>query len=342
MRRARRARPRRRAGARAGALPRDLPPRRRRARRRDAKTRLAEIIERLATLGTAFSQNVLADEQGFALCSTTRPILPACRISCAKRMKAEAQERGTGRPRRHAVALERRAVPAILRAPRPARKGVPRLDRARRQRRRDRQQGDHRRDGGAARRARAAARLRRLSPTTGSTTRWRRRRPPCATCSDRCGRRRASARSPTATPCRRWCRRRAAISRSRRGTGATTPRSCASAAAISTRRRSSPISQLDRMIEAAFYTADRLFGLRFERAHGRSGLASGRARLGGARRGRRPSRPVLRRLFRAPLEAQRRLDDVAARPGEARRRHPAADRQCHEFRQGRRTASRRC
>src|SRR5579863_4682295 len=32
-----------------------------------AKQRLAEIIERLATLGAAFSQNVLADEQSFAL-----------------------------------------------------------------------------------------------------------------------------------------------------------------------------------------------------------------------------------------------------------------------------------
>ena len=32
-----------------------------------AKTRLAEIVERLAELGTAFSQNVLADEQAFTL-----------------------------------------------------------------------------------------------------------------------------------------------------------------------------------------------------------------------------------------------------------------------------------
>ena len=32
-----------------------------------AKKRLAEIIERLAALGTTFSQNVLADEQAFAL-----------------------------------------------------------------------------------------------------------------------------------------------------------------------------------------------------------------------------------------------------------------------------------
>src|SRR5262249_59902620 len=32
-----------------------------------AKSRVAEIGERLATLGTAFSQNVLADEQAYAL-----------------------------------------------------------------------------------------------------------------------------------------------------------------------------------------------------------------------------------------------------------------------------------
>ena len=48
--------------------------------------------------------------------------------------------------RHHPAALQRRAVPAILVAARSAREGVPRLDRARRQRRQDRQQGDHRRD----------------------------------------------------------------------------------------------------------------------------------------------------------------------------------------------------
>ena len=55
-------------------------------------------------------------------------------------------------------------------------------------------------------------------------------------------------------------------------------------------------------------------------------LASRRAGLGGARRRRQPPRPLLRRLFRAPVQAQRRLDDDAARPGEARRRHPPARR----------------
>ena len=112
--------------------------------------------------------------------------------------------RPAGQARHHALALQRRAVPAILRPPRSAREGLPRLDRARRRRRRDRQQGDHRRDGGAARRAGAAARLRRPSRITGSTTRWRRRRRRCAACSNASGRRRARARWPTATPCRRW------------------------------------------------------------------------------------------------------------------------------------------
>ncbi len=50
-----------------------------------AKQRLTEIIERLAVLGTAFSQNVLADEQAFALRLTDEPSLPACPASCARR-----------------------------------------------------------------------------------------------------------------------------------------------------------------------------------------------------------------------------------------------------------------
>ncbi len=44
-----------------------------------------------------------------------------------------------------------------------------------------------------------------------------------------------------------------------------------------------PYLNLDRLIEAAFYTAERLFGLRFTRAHRRAGLASRRAGLGGQR-----------------------------------------------------------
>ena len=97
-----------------------------------------------------------------------------------------------------------------------------------------------------------------------------------------------------------------------------------------------PYLQLDRMIAAAFETARRLFGITVDAAQRRAGLASGRARLGGAGSRRAPSRPVLRRLFRPAVQAQRRLDDDAARAGQARRRGPAAGVQRHELLQGRR------
>ena len=208
-----------------------------------AKARLAEIVERLAALGTDVSARTCWPTSNPRRSSSKpRTTSPACRISCARRPREEAQERGLAG--KHAITLSRSSVEPFLQSslpPRPAREGVPRLDRARRQRRGDRQQGADRRDGGAARRARPAPRLsdlRRLSA--------RRRhgedagggaRPAC----NRCGRRRASARSPTATPCRNSSAPRAAISSSRPGTGATTPRSCARRAAISTKPSSSPI-----------------------------------------------------------------------------------------------------
>ena len=97
-----------------------------------------------------------------------------------------------------------------------------------------------------------------------------------------------------------------------------------------------PYFQLHHIIDAAFYTAYKLFGLTFER---RKDIAAWHPdvlawEVLGA--GRPPSRAVLRRLFRAHLQAQRRLDDDAARPGEARRRHPPAGRQRDELQQGRR------
>ena len=135
--------------------------------------------------------------------STARPISPACRTSCARRRAAAADRaRHEGQARHHPAALQRRAVPAVLVAARSAREGVPRLDRARRQRRQDRQQGDHRRDHGAARRARQAARL---SDVRAIPARRRHGE-------DAGGGARAAgkgleagaqgARSPTATPCR--------------------------------------------------------------------------------------------------------------------------------------------
>ena len=124
-----------------------------------AQDRLAAINERLASLGTQFGQNVLADEKAYALMLERGRSRRAAGL-CAR--AAARQPRGA-RPRRqirhHAGALVLRELPAVLRAPRPAREGVPGLDQARRERRRDRQPRADRRDGRLARRARQAARL---------------------------------------------------------------------------------------------------------------------------------------------------------------------------------------
>jgi len=59
-----------------------------------AKQRLAAIIERLAALGTAFSQNVLADEQAFTLRLEGEAELAGLPDFMREAMKADAQERG--------------------------------------------------------------------------------------------------------------------------------------------------------------------------------------------------------------------------------------------------------
>ena len=73
-----------------------------------------------------------------------------------------------------------------------------------------------------------------------------------------------------------------------------------------------PYFQLDRIIEAAFHTANRLFGLTFKPLTGIP-VWHDDVRVWEVRGRRRPPHgAVLRRLFRAPLEAQRRLDDDAS------------------------------
>jgi peptidyl-dipeptidase Dcp len=59
-----------------------------------AKQRLATIIERLATLGTAFSQNVLADEQAFTLELQGEAELAGLPDFIRQSLRAEATERG--------------------------------------------------------------------------------------------------------------------------------------------------------------------------------------------------------------------------------------------------------
>src|SRR5579885_2960671 len=121
--------------------------------------KLAAINERLASLGTQFGQNVLADEKAYALVLEEADLAG---LPDFARAAARAARRGA-RPRRqicdHACPLVLRDLPAVLGAARPAREGVPGLDQALRKRRRHRQPRLDRRDGGLARRARRAARL---------------------------------------------------------------------------------------------------------------------------------------------------------------------------------------
>jgi peptidyl-dipeptidase Dcp len=76
-----------------------------------AKRRLAEIIERLATLGTAFSQNVLADEQAFALRLDGQAELAGLPDFVRDSLRSEASERGIDG---YAVTLSRSTVEAFL------------------------------------------------------------------------------------------------------------------------------------------------------------------------------------------------------------------------------------
>jgi peptidyl-dipeptidase Dcp len=76
-----------------------------------SRARLIEIMERLATLGTAFSQHVLADEQAFALQLTDEAELTGLPAFMRETMKGEARERG---PAGHVVTLSRSSALPFL------------------------------------------------------------------------------------------------------------------------------------------------------------------------------------------------------------------------------------
>jgi peptidyl-dipeptidase Dcp len=77
----------------------------------DAKKRLSQIIERLAELGTAFSQNVLADEQSFTLRLESEAELAGLPDFMREAMRAEARDRGLDG---YAVTLSRSSVEPFL------------------------------------------------------------------------------------------------------------------------------------------------------------------------------------------------------------------------------------
>jgi len=76
-----------------------------------AKARLAEIIERLAALGTAFSQNVLADEQAFTLRLDGEAELAGLPDFTRDALRSEARDRGLDG---YAVTLSRSSVEPFL------------------------------------------------------------------------------------------------------------------------------------------------------------------------------------------------------------------------------------
>ena len=78
---------------------------------RPAKLRLAEIKERLATLGTAFSQNVLADEQGYTLALEREEDFAGLPDSMRAAAHAAAQERGKDG---HVITLSRSSIEPFL------------------------------------------------------------------------------------------------------------------------------------------------------------------------------------------------------------------------------------
>jgi peptidyl-dipeptidase Dcp len=82
--------------------------------RAEAKSRIAEIGERLAALGTAFSQNVLADEQAYALVLDGEEDLVGLSESARAAARAAAAERGM--PDKHAITLARSSVEPFLRS----------------------------------------------------------------------------------------------------------------------------------------------------------------------------------------------------------------------------------
>ena len=79
-----------------------------------AKSRIAAIGERLATLGTAFSQNVLADEQAYALVLHGEADLAGLSEGACVVARAAAAERGMSG--KHAITLARSSVEPFLRS----------------------------------------------------------------------------------------------------------------------------------------------------------------------------------------------------------------------------------
>ena len=249
-----------------------------------AKKRLSEINQRLAdALHELQPERARRRERLRAGRSRTRPTSPACRSRCARRGRGRGRARGQqGQVGDRQHALERRAVPHLLRPARPAREGLAHVRQPRRQRRRARQQRDHHRDPEAARRARQAARLRdarALAPRERDGQDARARDGADGGGVDAGGRRACARRSPTCRP-----------SPTRKARGITIEPWDYRYYAEKVRKAKydldenevKPYLQLEKLREGMFWVAGELFGFRFTPVdRERARLPPRRARLGG-------------------------------------------------------------
>ena len=230
---------------------------------KSAQERLAAINERLASLGTQFGQNVLADEKSFAMMLEESDLagLPDFARAAAR---AAAEERG--QPGKYAITLARSSVETFLQFS--SRRDLrEKIFQAWIRRGENGGTTDNRAliaemvalRGGARRSCSAS----RVLPTTGSMIRWPRLRRRRAGCSTKSGAGHAQRPPPNATPC-------SALVAEEGGNFALAPHDWRYYAEKLRKAKFDfdeaeikPYFQLDKMIEAAFETARRLFGLTF-------------------------------------------------------------------------------
>ena len=165
---------------------------------------MAEIVERLATLSTQFSQNVLADESDYVCCSRTSAISP----DLPEHVRAAAREAAIERGKHDAwvITLSRSLIVPFLTFS--DRRDL-REQAFKAWTRRGENDGEH--DNRPIAREILALRneLARLhghatTPTTRWSTGWPARRMRWRNCSRRCGSRQRRARARNATRCARW------------------------------------------------------------------------------------------------------------------------------------------
>ena len=203
-----------------------------------ARKRMAAIAERLATLGTKFNQNVLADEQDYLLVLETEDELAGLPEAVRAAAAQTATERG--HKGKHAISLSRSSIEPFLQFS--ARRDLrEQAFKAWRQRGANGGKTDNRKIVAEILSLRAErARLLGFKTAADAALEFTMAKTPANVRKLlmevwKPARKRARRRS--ATSCSRRCRPKAATSRWRAGTGATTPRRCARPSSTSTRRR---------------------------------------------------------------------------------------------------------